>query len=117
LISMYATVGRPAFTWIPVATNQAIAWSIPDKSKVFPRFLLLIAQNIEFALSSTARGATQRNINRKMLTEFSVRIPSLIEQQRIVEEVSKIDALIKETTSALAATRQLRSALLNKEIS
>jgi type I restriction enzyme S subunit len=117
LISMYATVGRPAYTHVPVATNQAIAWSIPDKSKVLPRFLLLIAQNIEITLSSMARGATQRNINRKMLTEFGVRITSLIEQQRIVDEVSKIDNLIQDTNSALSATQQLRSALLNKEIS
>jgi type I restriction enzyme S subunit len=44
-------------------------------------------------------------------------LPPLLEQKRIVDEISKIDTLIQETTSALAATRQLRSALLNKEIS
>ena len=117
LISMYATVGRPAIARVPVATNQAVAWSVPDPQKILSQFLLFIAQHLESYISSIARGATQRNINRKILTEIEVLLPPLDEQQRIVDEILKIDSVIDETTSALNATRQLRAALLNKEIS
>jgi restriction endonuclease S subunit len=62
-------------------------------------------------------GTTRQRIARSKLASIAIFLPPLDEQQRIVDEVSKIDAVIQETTSALAATRQLRSALLNKEIS
>jgi transketolase N-terminal domain/subunit len=34
LISMYASVGKSAIADVPLATNQAIAWSIPNQQKI-----------------------------------------------------------------------------------
>jgi restriction endonuclease S subunit len=112
LISMYATVGRSGITHVPVATNQAIAWSVPNTELVLPRFLLLIAQSLENEISSMGRGATQRNINRAMLREFTFQLPPIEEQGRIVEIVSSIDDLIESTEHAVADAKHLRSGLL-----
>jgi type I restriction enzyme, S subunit len=117
LISMYATVGRPGFAHIPVATNQAIAWSIPNEKMIKPRFLLLVAQFLESEISSMARGATQRNINRAMLKEFSFSLPPLDEQKRIVEIVSLMDDAIQSTEQAVAEAKNLRSGLLSDLLS
>jgi type I restriction enzyme S subunit len=68
---------------------------------------------------TTAIGSIQRR-RRTTLPVFNragLLMPPLDVQERIVDEVSKIDTLIQETTSSLAATSQLRSALLDKEIS
>jgi type I restriction enzyme S subunit len=59
----------------------------------------------------------RRSLSWKTFADLAFLVPPLVEQQRIVDQISKIDNVIQETTSALAATRQLRSALLNKEIS
>jgi type I restriction enzyme S subunit len=112
LISMYATVGRPGYTNLPVATNQAIAWSIPNNEIIHSRFLLLVAQYLEPTISSMARGATQKNINRAMLREFSFRLPPLSEQERIVDVMSAVDAYIAALRQQAADARTMRKAVL-----
>ena len=117
LISMYATVGRPGYAHMPVATNQAIAWSIPNNEIIHPRFLLLVAQRLEPTISAMARGATQKNINRAMLREFSFMLPPLAEQQGIVEIVTAMDDFIRSAEQAVADTQHLRAGLLSSLLS
>ena len=117
LISMYATVGRPGFAHIPVATNQAIAWSVPNEKMIQPRFLLLVAQFLESEISSMARGATQRNINRAMLKEFRFNLPPLDEQKRIVDVVSSVDAYKDALQQQAVTARTARNAVLHELLS
>jgi type I restriction enzyme S subunit len=117
LVSMYATVGRAAITHIPVATNQAIAWSVVDQKRMIPRFLFLIAQSLEKEIASAARGATQRNINRAMLREFQFQLPTLIEQRRIVDLVSSVDSYIFALQQQADAARAARNAVLSELLS
>jgi restriction endonuclease S subunit len=117
LISMYATVGRPGYAHMPVATNQAIAWSIPNLKIISSRFLLYVAQYLEPTISSMARGATQRNINRAMLREFSFNCPPLVEQKRIVDLVSSFDAYIDSLQQQVDSARVARNAVLHELLS
>jgi type I restriction enzyme S subunit len=96
--------------------DVAILRCSPD---VLPEFLMPLINDSTFRNKaiSLLTGTTRQRIARSKLASIAIFLPPLDEQQRIVDEVSKIDAVIQETTSALAATRQLRSALLNKEIS
>jgi type I restriction enzyme S subunit len=92
----------------------------PDRQKVLPRFLFLVmwmwhSENKTLEYQKQTTGI--RNLRTPDYLEQVISLPPLDEQQCIVDEVSKIDTLIRETNSALAATQQLRSALLNKEIS
>jgi restriction endonuclease S subunit len=114
LISMYATVGRPAIARIPVATNQAIAWSVPNTEMVLPDFLLIVAESLEHEISSMARGATQRNINRAMLREFKFLLPPLVEQRRIVDVVESVDNYIAALQDRVDAARIVRNAVLHE---
>ena len=117
LISMYATVGRPGFAHIPVATNQAIAWSIPNAEVIHSRFLLFVAQRLEPTISAMARGATQKNINRAILRDFSFMLPPLSEQKRIVETVTAMDDVVSTTEQAVRVAQELRSGLLSALLS
>lgn len=117
LISMYATVGRPGFAHIPVATNQAIAWSIPNAEVIHSRFLLFVAQRLEPTISAMARGATQKNINRAILRDCSFMLPPLSEQKRIVETVTAMDDVVSTTEQAVRVAQELRSGLLSALLS
>jgi type I restriction enzyme S subunit len=64
-----------------------------------------------------ARGATQRNINRAMLKEFSFNLPPLDEQKRIVEIVSSMDDVIQTTELAVVDAKNLRLGLLSALLS
>jgi type I restriction enzyme S subunit len=117
LISMYASVGKSAIANVPLATNQAIAWSIPRQDKIMPFFLYLVSQQLEKTISDLARGATQRNINRQMLREFTFLLPPLPEQKRIVDLVSSIDDVIEQNYLAITEAKNLRSGLLSDLLS
>jgi restriction endonuclease S subunit len=67
-------------------------------------------------LMDRATGSSYPAVRPDDVASFKFRVPPLVEQKRIVDEVSKFDVLVKETNSALIATQELRSALLNKEI-
>jgi type I restriction enzyme S subunit len=96
-------------------TNIGGYLRINDQTRFSYEFLALVLQRLHafevFDWQKKAHPSVIRKVYQK--------IPdvSLMEQQRIVDEVSKIDAVIQETSSALAAARELRSSLLNKEIS
>jgi len=114
LISMYASVGKSAITNVPLATNQAIAWSIPKQEKIMPFFLYLVSQQLEKTISDLARGATQRNINRQMLREFTFLLPPLPEQKRIVDLISSVDSYIESLQQQLEGAKKSRNAVLHE---
>ena len=83
------------------------------------RFLHLLCstdETIKKCVEMSAGTRMPRTSSADLASIFAL-LPPLVEQKKIVDEISKIDALIQETNSALVATQQLRSALLNKEIS
>ncbi len=114
LISMYASVGKSAIANVPLATNQAIAWSIPKQEKIMPFFLYLVSQQLEKTISDLARGATQRNINRQMLREFTFLLPPLPEQKRIVDLISSVDSYIEALQQQLESAKRSRNAVLHE---
>jgi type I restriction enzyme S subunit len=114
LISMYASVGKSAIANVPLATNQAIAWSIPKQEKIMPFFLYLVSQQLEKTISDLARGATQRNINRQMLREFTFLLPPLPEQKRIVDLISSVDSYIGALQQQLESAKRSRNAVLHE---
>lgn len=95
LVTMYGTIGRSALVQREMATNQAIAWGVPGPS-VTSEFLFLLVQSLADDLDSLGRGATQRNINRRILKEMSVTVPPLVEQRRIVDLIAALDDTIQE---------------------
>jgi type I restriction enzyme S subunit len=74
----------------------------------------MIAQSLESEISSMARGATQRNINRAMLREFGFALPPIAEQKRIVDVVSSVDAYIDALQQQVDAARAARNAVLHE---
>jgi len=114
LISMYASVGKSAIANVSLATNQAIAWSIPKQEKIMPFFLYLVSQQLEKTISDLARGATQRNINRQMLREFTFLLPPLPEQKRIVDLISSVDSYIEALQQQLESAKRSRNAVLHE---
>jgi type I restriction enzyme S subunit len=111
---MYASVGKSAIANVPLATNQAIAWSIPNESKVVPYYLYLVSQQLEKEISDLARGATQRNINRQMLREFAFLLPPIAEQKRIVDLISSVDSYIEALQQQVDKARKSRNAVLHE---
>lgn len=108
LVTMYGTVGRVALTTREMATNQAIAWGVPDAGRVLPGFLFLWLRNHRPDLERQARGATQRNVNRKIIRDTPILLPPLPVQRRIVDVMAHLDNHIAN----LRAEQEVLEALL-----
>lgn len=98
----------------PVWVSDNALIVIPTEKVLFDLLFYIL---FTFNYQSVISGTTQQLITQGKMKSQIVNLPPLDEQQRIVDEVSKVDTLIQETNCALAATQELRSALLTKEIS
>jgi restriction endonuclease S subunit len=114
IVGRKGTAGAVWWSDIPCSVIDT-AYFLVLKAEGNPKYFYHLLESLDLPTLTAQTGVPGLNRDRVHSCEFLC--PPLIEQQRIVDEISKIDAVIQETTSALAATRQLRSALLNKEIS
>ncbi len=108
-VSMYGSIGKIGVAGANMATNQAIAWLEPDLTVIDPAFMTSWLINHAAVFDSQGRGATQRNINRKMIRETPIVLPPLPTQNEIAHTVESINNLIgrvEETLSRAATVRQ-----------
>ena len=87
LLTIVGTIGRTAV--VPgntplFALQRSVAVIKPRIDHVHPRFLMLALMHGADRLNDKARGVAQKGIYLEALREFTVRHPSLHEQQRIV---------------------------------
>ena len=108
-VSMYGSIGKTGVAGANMATNQAIAWLEPDLTVIDPAFMASWLTNHAAVFDSQGRGATQRNINRKMIRETPIVLPPLRVQNEIAHTAASINNLIgriEETLSRAATVRQ-----------
>ncbi|PLW01593.1 restriction endonuclease subunit S [Corynebacterium ulcerans] len=103
IVAMYgATAAKSAINKIPLTTNQACCNLQINPSKAEYRYVFhWVAKEYE-NLRNLGEGS-QSNINAKKVREFSIPLPSLDEQRRIVEVLDKFDALVNDLSSGLPA--------------
>ena len=111
LVTMYGSIGRSALVKREMATNQAITWGVP-KNSVSSEFLFLLTKSSEKRFDALGRGATQRNINRKIVKDLAIDLPPQVEQQRIVAKMAALDSAVTAAETALDRLREVRSSML-----
>lgn len=116
LVTMYGTIGRSALVETEMATNQAIAWGVPNEG-VDARFLFAYLRLNASRLDALGRGATQRNINRAIIKAFPVPLLSASQQEELVEAFEAFDKVVQLQRNLATALRSLRSNLLTALLS
>ena len=113
LMTMYGTIGAVAVTARPMAANQAIAAFVGPQ--IDARFLLHMLRQEAPRLARLAGQTTQANISGQILKRHVVSVPKERgEQQRIGNILDAIDEAIEKTEAVIAATEDLRKALLQE---
>ncbi|KFA35533.1 restriction endonuclease subunit S [Xanthomonas vasicola] len=99
LVAMYGSIGKLAITGIECATNQAIAFCVPDTETIALRYLFYSILQSRDALNELGQGAGQQNISQTILKEFKIPLAPLAEQKRIAQ---KLDALLAQVDTLKA---------------
>ncbi len=110
---MYGSIGKMGITGIKCATNQAIAHCIPDTSKVSLAYLFYALKAIQDDLLGRGQGLAQKNISQTILKAWTIALPPLDEQKRIVAKVDELMALCDRLEAQLKE-RDVKQAALAK---
>lgn len=112
LIAMYGSIGKLGIAGVRCATNQAIAFCVPDLEQVRRDYLLILLRSLKADLIGKGHGAAQQNISQTILKAYPVSLPSLEEQDLIVERASALLSLCDDLETSLTARSSNRSRLL-----
>jgi len=85
---------------IPLTTNQGFINLIPNPSYIDSRYLAYTLQHYIPELTKLAGNTTFKEISRKALKNFTIPLPTLSEQHRIVEILDQADALRRKRLEA-----------------
>ena len=116
LIAMYGSIGKLGINTIPMATNQAIAFAIPNADLVLQKYLFHYLSSQREVFLWSGKGATQQNISQTLLKAWKIPLPPLPEQQKIVEiledHLSRLDASVAIADAMEKQSSSLRRSLL-----
>jgi type I restriction enzyme S subunit len=100
-----ATAGKIGILGIEASTNQAVAGMIPVAEKLDNKFLYYFLMKKREDIIAQAWGGAQPNLSQTILKRFSIPLPPLAEQQKIV---TRLDALSEK----LRTLRELQQSQL-----
>jgi len=120
LLAMYGSIGKLGIAGRPMATNQAIAFALPN-DRVLGKYLFYYLMSQRHQLDAAGKGATQRNISQTILRPWPIVLPEgLDEQRRIVDiledHLSRLDAAEAILVMARLRIEGLLTAALLREV-
>ena len=122
MIAMYgASIGRVGIAGLPMATNQAIACAQVDEGKASRWFLLHFLASQKKLFNAAGQGAAQPNISQTLLRSWLAPLPSVAEQERIVEilegQFSRLESALDVVSQLEARIASQRRSLLHAAFS
>ena len=115
IMAMYGqgvTRGRVALLGNLMAINQACVAIIPKSEEYLSRYLYYYLTFYYHKIRSFSQGSNQLNLSSDLVGAFPVSIPSVTEQDKIVEILSTWDTAISQTRDLLAAKQRRKKALM-----
>jgi restriction endonuclease S subunit len=88
-----------------------------DESVLNPAFLFHFMYKYVDTLRNDTQGSTIQYPKKAQFTEATIILPPLVEQKRIVDLMSSVDAVIQSADTAIADAKSLRSGLLSDLLS
>ena len=119
IMSFKLSIGKLAFTYCELRTNEAIAaLAIKNKNQITKEYLRYFLSSLKWdRIAGDAEKIKGKTLNKAKLKELEIILPPLIEQQRIVAkldtEFARIDDAIEAVNSKVIEVENLKASLLN----
>lgn len=111
-------LGKTVLMPFPVAINQDLKALVLNKNKVNTRFFEFILNAKTTEIISKSRGTTVKGITLEDFKSIKFYLPTLPEQQKIVDEIEKAfcsaDKVQKTVQNALEEAKKLKQSILKK---
>ncbi|HXI12071.1 MAG TPA: restriction endonuclease subunit S [Thermoanaerobaculia bacterium] len=113
LYAMYASLGECSIAGIPLCSSQAILGIRPQR-RLSNEFLYYYLTSLKPIVKSLGQQGTQANLNKGMVQDFRLRLPSLPEQTTIASVLSDMDAELSALEVRCEKTRALKQAMMQE---
>lgn len=113
LYAMYASLGECSIAGVPLCTSQAIL-GIRAKSTLNTEFLYYYLSSLKPLVKTLGQQGTQSNLNKGMVQDFSLSLPSVTEQTAIAAVLSDMDAELAALEARLAKSRALKQGMMQE---
>lgn len=114
LVSRDAGVGKCAVMDTPMAVSQHfIVWAC-DSKRLLNWFLYYVLQTMKPLFERTATGSTIKTIGLQFFIDLRIKIPSVVEQERIASCLNSISELIVSEEQKLEALRKQKWGLMQQ---
>ncbi|WP_455940908.1 restriction endonuclease subunit S [Helicobacter pullorum] len=117
LYSIYASLGKIAYSDLPVTTNQAIL-AIQPKKEIFYKFLFYILHSTTKNIIMLSSTTTQNNISLLIVQNLKIPLPPLEEQKAIADfldsKCKQIESFVDKKQKLITLLNEKKQALINK---
>lgn len=113
LYAMYASLGECSIAEIPLCTSQAIL-GIRVKPNLSNEFLFYFLSFLKPQVKTMGQQGTQSNLNKGMVQNFQLKLPTLPEQTAIAEILSDMDAEIRAVEEKLSKARAVKAGMMSE---
>ena len=114
LFSSRAPIGYVAIAKNQLSTNQGFKNLICDTQKVDIQFMYYKMKSLKNELELIAGGSTFKEVSGKVLKEFKIKLPSLLEQKKIGEILSSLDKKIELNNEMNKTLEEMAQALFKR---
>ena len=114
IMSICATIGKPIIVDMKACIHDGFVVFGNLSSRVNSEFLFYILQQYKQTFSSMRQTGTQGNLNTGLVKRTQIPLPSLGEQQGIVEVLSLVDSAIQKTDEVIFKVARLKKGLMQQ---
>ncbi|HCG6790405.1 TPA: restriction endonuclease subunit S [Vibrio parahaemolyticus] len=113
LYAMYASIGECSIATIELCSSQAILGIRPN-SNLINIYLYYYLINLKEKIILTGQQGTQSNLNAGMVKGFTIKLPAIVEQQKIASVLTAADKEIELLQAKLAHLKDEKKALMQQ---
>ncbi|WP_305812928.1 restriction endonuclease subunit S [Photobacterium leiognathi] len=113
LYAMYASIGECSISTVELCSSQAIL-GIRPKDNLINIYLYYYLVNLKEKIILTGQQGTQSNLNAGMVKGFNIKLPTVVEQQKIASVLTAADKEIELLETKLAHLKQEKKALMQQ---
>ena len=113
LYAMYASLGECCIAGVPVTTSQAIL-GIRPKHQLVGDFLYYFLSSLKAKVRTIGQQGTQANLNKGIVQDFRIALPSHEEQAAIATVLSDMDAELTTLEARRDKTHALKQGMMQE---